>query len=75
MLTWLNIVQFVIIGIVVYAYYISFIRNTSSEKLVRGLFGLGVIWALLQVCYFSWFMQSFRKRPIRKDQMKNRLRK
>ena len=45
MLNWLNIIQFVIIAIIVYAFYVSFIKNTSSEKLVRGLFGLGVIWA------------------------------
>jgi diadenylate cyclase len=46
MLNWLNLVQVVIIAIVIYAFYVSFIKNTSSEKLVRGLFGLGVIWAL-----------------------------
>ena len=46
MLNWLNLVQIVIIAVVVYAFYVGFIKNTSSEKLVRGLFGLGVIWAL-----------------------------
>ena len=46
MLDWLNIIQIGIIILVVYFFYISFIKNTSSEKLVRGLFGLGVIWAL-----------------------------
>ena len=46
MLTWLNIIQIFIIVLMVYAFYVSFIKNTSSEKLVRGLFGLGVIWAL-----------------------------
>ena len=42
---WLNVIQIFIIAISVYAFYLSFIKNTSSEKLVRGLFGLGVLWA------------------------------
>ena len=46
MFNWLNIIQIIIIAIVVYAFYVSFIKNTSSEKLVRGLFGLGAIWAV-----------------------------
>lgn len=46
MFSWLNIIQIIIIAIVVYAFYVSFIKNTSSEKLVRGLFGLGAIWAV-----------------------------
>ena len=41
MFNWLNIIQVLIIAVVVYAFYTSFIKNTSSEKLVRGLFGLG----------------------------------
>jgi len=46
MLDWLGLIQVGIIAIIVYSFYISFIKNTSSEKLVRGLFGLGVLWAL-----------------------------
>ncbi len=46
MFGWLNIIQALIIVAVVYVFYISFIKNTSSEKLVRGLFGLGLLWAL-----------------------------
>ena len=46
MVNWLNLVQIIIITLVVYAFYVSFIKNTSSERLVRGLFGLGVLWAL-----------------------------
>lgn len=46
MLDWLNIIQILIIGVAVYAFYIGFIKNTSSEKLVRGLFGLGVLWGI-----------------------------
>ena len=49
MFNWLNIIQVIIIAIVVYAFYVSFIKNTSSEKLVRGLFGLGAIWAVSYV--------------------------
>ena len=46
MTDWLNIIQIVVIALVVYAFYVSFIKNTSSEKLVRGLFGLGILWVL-----------------------------
>ena len=46
MLDWLNIIQILIIGVAVYAFYIGFIKNTSSEKLVRGLLGLGVLWGI-----------------------------
>ena len=49
MFSWLNIIQVIIIAVVVYAFYVSFIKNTSSEKLVRGLFGLGAIWAVSYV--------------------------
>lgn len=44
MFNWLNFIQVVIIVAVVYAFYVGFIKNTSSEKLVRGLFGLGLLW-------------------------------
>ena len=44
MLDWLNIVQIAVIFVVVYVFYRSFIKNTSSEKLVRGLIGLGFLW-------------------------------
>ena len=46
MVNWLNLVQIVVIALVVYAFYVNFIKNTSSERLVRGLFGLGFIWLL-----------------------------
>lgn len=45
MFNWLELVQVLVIVIVIYAFYVSFIKNTSSEKLVRGLFGLGLLWA------------------------------
>lgn len=46
MIDWLNVVQVFIITLSVYVFYISFIKNTSSEKLVRGLIGLGLLWGL-----------------------------
>ena len=46
MTNWLNIIQIFIICAIAYAFYISFIKNTSSEKLVRGLIGLGIMWGL-----------------------------
>ena len=46
MLVWLNIVQGIIIALILYAFYRNFIKNTSSEKLVRGLLGLGILWVL-----------------------------
>jgi diadenylate cyclase len=45
MLNWSEIIQIVIIVSAIYVFYISFIKNTSSEKLVRGLIGLGLLWA------------------------------
>lgn len=46
MLNWLGLIQIVIIAVVVWLFYRSFIRNTSSEKLVRGLFGLAALWVV-----------------------------
>lgn len=46
MMDWLNVIQICIIVFTVYVFYISFIKNTSSERLVRGLVGLGILWAL-----------------------------
>ena len=53
MFDWLSIVQICIIGIIVYVFYVNFIKNTSSEKLVRGLVGLGALWALSFI--LSWW--------------------
>lgn len=44
MFNWLGLIQIVIIAIIVWVFYRSFIHNTSSEKLVRGLLGLAVLW-------------------------------
>ncbi|MBO5696065.1 MAG: diadenylate cyclase CdaA [Alphaproteobacteria bacterium] len=40
----LTVVQVVIIAGVIWAFYRSFIANTQSEKLVRGLLGLAGLW-------------------------------
>ena len=43
---WLNLVQiFIIIGLM-WLFYKTFIRNTQSEKIVRGLFSLAALWIL-----------------------------
>lgn len=44
MFNWVNIVQIIIIAFFVLMFYRSFIQNTQSEKLVRGLFGLAALW-------------------------------
>lgn len=46
MVNWLNLVQIIVIALVVYSFYVSFIKNTSSERLVHGLVGLSFLWAL-----------------------------
>ncbi|MCQ2574658.1 MAG: diadenylate cyclase CdaA [Alphaproteobacteria bacterium] len=44
MFDWLTAIQFIIISIIVYYFYVTFIKNTSSEKVVRGLLGLAILW-------------------------------
>ena len=44
MFTWINLIQVGIIVIAVWFFYKTFIKNTSSEKLVRGLLGLAALW-------------------------------
>lgn len=46
MINWLGGVQVFIIAAVMWLFYRSFIQNTSSEKLVRGLLGLAALWVL-----------------------------
>ena len=46
-------IQIVIIALILSFFYKVFIKNTSSEKLVHGLFGLGVLWVLSFV--MNWF--------------------
>ena len=44
MVNWVGLIQVVIIALFVGVFYRSFIQNTQSEKLVRGLLGLAVLW-------------------------------
>ncbi len=44
MFNWLGLIQILIIALAVWLFYKGFIRNTSSEKLVRGLLGLAALW-------------------------------
>ncbi len=46
MLSWIDLIQVVVIGVAIYFFYRSFIENTQSEKLVRGLLGLAGLWVL-----------------------------
>ena len=46
MLNWIDLVQIAIIAGLIYVFYRSFIKNTQSEKLVRGLLGLAGLWVL-----------------------------
>lgn len=52
MFSWIGLVQIVIIFIAIWGFYRSFIKNTQSEKLVRGLLGVVVLWGASFV--FSW---------------------
>ncbi|MDR1337686.1 MAG: diadenylate cyclase CdaA [Rickettsiales bacterium] len=42
--TWVGLIQILIIAAILLVFYRTFIRNTSSERLVRGLLGLGMLW-------------------------------
>ena len=44
MMHWINLIQVLIIAGVMWVFYRSFIQNTQSEKLVRGLLGLAGLW-------------------------------
>ena len=46
MFNWINVIQIALIILLIYFFYKTFIRNTASEKLVRGLLGLAVLWML-----------------------------
>lgn len=44
MFNWVILVQLVVIVLILLFFYRLFIKNTSSEKLIHGLFGLGALW-------------------------------
>lgn len=52
MFNWLGLIQILVIVVMVWLFYRSFIKNTSSERLVRGLFGLALLWVLSFI--LSW---------------------
>lgn len=43
---WVDFAQILAIVIILLLFYRGFIKNTASERLVRGLFGLALLWAL-----------------------------
>ena len=52
MFSWLGLIQILIIVVLLWLFYRGFIQNTSSERLVRGLLGLALLWGLSFV--LSW---------------------
>lgn len=52
MFSWLGLIQILIIVVLLWVFYRGFIQNTSSERLVRGLLGLALLWGLSFV--LSW---------------------
>lgn len=43
-INWLGLGQILIIAVILWLFYRTFIKNTSSEKMVHGLLGLGLLW-------------------------------
>lgn len=43
-MNWIGLIQILIIVAILLVFYRTFIRNTSSERLVHGLLGLGLLW-------------------------------
>ena len=48
-LNWINILEIAFIAILLFVFYQKFIRNTQSEKLVKGLFFLIFAWILSEI--------------------------
>ena len=48
-LTWINIVEILIIAVTLFLFYRKFIKNTQSEKLVKGIFILIFMWIMSEV--------------------------
>lgn len=47
--TWVNMTEVLIIIVVIFAFYRKFIKNTQSEKLVRGIIILFIAWIFSEV--------------------------
>ena len=45
-----NLIQLAVILVLIWYFYKTLIQNTSSEKLVRGIFGLVLLWVASFVC-------------------------
>jgi len=48
-LNWVNVLQIFFIGLLLFVFYRKFIRNTQSEKLVKGLFFLFFAWIFSEI--------------------------
>lgn len=48
-LTWVNVVEIFIIAVTLFLFYRKFIKNTQSEKLVKGIFILIFLWIMSEV--------------------------
>ena len=48
-LNWVNILEIALIVVILFVFYKKFIRNTQSEKLVKGLFFLVFAWILSEI--------------------------
>ena len=48
-LTWINVIEILIIAFTLFLFYRKFIKNTQSEKLVKGLFILIFMWIMSEV--------------------------
>lgn len=48
-LNWVNVLQILFIGLLLFVFYRKFIRNTQSEKLVKGLFFLFFAWIFSEI--------------------------
>lgn len=51
-LSWVNVIEICFIAITLLLVYQRFIRNTQSEKLVKGLFFLALAWIIAQVLIY-----------------------
>lgn len=51
-LSWVNVIEIFVIAVTLLFVYQKFIRNTQSEKLVKGLFFLALAWIMAQVLIY-----------------------
>ena len=46
---WTNFLEVLIIAVILYAFYKKFIKNTQSEKFVKGIFILIFVWVFSEI--------------------------